>query len=449
MRAFRAGWWGLSVAAAALTGAVLAGCGARPGADEASLEAEIAGIRAIDNHAHPLAVTAAGQPEDSEYDALTLDEMEPSPVPVRVHSDNPEWQDVWQRLWQYRGDGRSGEPLKALLAAKARVASAHGAGHPAWVLDQAGIETMFANRVAMGVGLTAPRFRWVSFVDALMYPLNNEAPRRLNADYKSFYACEDRLLHRYFAESHVASAPATLAEYLSTVITATLERQKRDGAVAVKFEAAYLRSLEFASVPEAQAAPIYARYVRGGEPPAAEYTALQDFLFRYIAREAGRIGLAVHIHSTGGVGGYYSLRTASPLLLESAFNDPALRKTTFVIIHGGWPYVKEVALLTLKPNVYADFSGQTWLTYPREMAGTLRSWLEMAPEKVLFGTDAAPFAPEVSWEETAWLFTNSARRALAIALAGMIRDGEISHDRALELARRVLRDNAIKLYKLQ
>jgi hypothetical protein len=434
---------------AVLAAALGTGCDGRPEADEAALQAEIAGIRAIDNHAHPLAVTAPGQPEDTEYDALTLDEMEPAPIPVRVHPDNPEWQDVWRRLWQYTGDGRAGAHLNALLAAKARVAGAHGTGHPAWVIEQAGIETMFANRVAMGAGLTAPRFRWVSFVDALMFPLSSEALRRVNADYKSFYACEDRLLRRYLAESHVEHAPVTLAEYLSAVVTATLERQKRDGAVAVKFEAAYLRSLEFASVPEAQAAPIYARYVRGGEPPAAEYTALQDFLFRYIAREAGRLGLAVHIHSTGGVGGYYSLRTANPLLLESVFNDPALRKTTFVVIHGGWPYVKEVALLTLKPNVYADFSGQTWLTYPREMAGTLRSWLEMAPGKILFGTDAAPFAPEVNWEETAWLFTNSARRALAIALAGMMHDGEISHDRALELARAVLRDNAIRLYKLR
>jgi len=40
------------------------------------------------------------------------------------------------------------------------------------------------------------------------------------------------------------------------------------------------------------------------------------------------------------------------------------------------------------------------------------------------------------------------REALAIALTSMMRDREISRDRALELARMVLRDNARKLYGL-
>jgi hypothetical protein len=38
------------------------------------------------------------------------------------------------------------------------------------------------------------------------------------------------------------------------------------------------------------------------------------------------------------------------------------------------------------------------------------------------------------------------REALGIALTGMMNDGEITRDRAMELARMVLRDNARKLY---
>jgi len=46
--------------------------------------------------------------------------------------------------------------------------------------------------------------------------------------------------------------------------------------------------------------------------------------------------------------------------------------------------------------------------------------------------------------------TNStAREALAIALTGMVHDKEITRERALEIARMVLRDNAVKLYSLQ
>jgi len=68
---------------------------------------------------------------------------------------------------------------------------------------------------------------------------------------------------------------------------------------------------------------------------------------------------------------------------------------------------------------------------------------------VMFGTDAYPFSDAMSWEETAWVASTTGRQALGLALTEMVRDGEISRDRALELARMVLRDNARKLYKLK
>jgi len=37
---------------------------------------------------------------------------------------------------------------------------------------------------------------------------------------------------------------------------------------------------------------------------------------------------------------------------------------------------------------------------------------------------------------------------LALALSGMVNDGEITRERAVELARMVLRENAVKLYGL-
>ncbi len=101
-----------------------------------------------------------------------------------------------------------------------------------------------------------------------------------------------------------------------------------------------------------------------------------------------------------------------------------------------------------KPNVYADFSAQTFLIYPRELSGVLRNWLEAYPDKILFGTDAFSFGPEVDWPEVAWLSNTTARQALALALTGMMDDHEITRDQAIKLARMVLRENAIKLYQL-
>jgi predicted TIM-barrel fold metal-dependent hydrolase len=253
-------------------------------------------------------------------------------------------------------------------------------------------------------------------------------------------------LRRYLADAGVEAPPGTLDAYLEQVVASTLDRQKRDGAIAVKFEAAYLRSLDVAPATRERAAAVYARYATGGEPPAGDYKLLQDFLFRTIALEAGRRGMAVHIHVGAGAGAYYRLRESNPDLLEPVLNDPSLRGTQFVLIHGGWPFERETALFLGKPNVYADFSAMTFLLSARTLSVVLRTWLELSPEKVLYATDGFPLMPQIGWEEVTWLADQTGREALTLALTDMVNDGSVTPPRALALARMVLRENAIRLY---
>jgi uncharacterized protein len=410
------------------------------------IAAEIAKIKAIDNHAHPVR-PPLGPAKDTDYDALPVEIMDPYTEPVRTREGSPLVIQAWRELFDYRYEDRAPEHVKELQERKKQVMKEKGEDYANWVLDQVGIETMFANRVAMGRGIAPPRFLWVPFEDALMYPLNNSSLAAKNSDYKTFYADEEHLLKKYLKECGYATTPVMLDEYLQKVVTPTLERHKRGGAIAVKFEAAYLRSLEFDNTSRAEATRLY--YGSHGTPiPDAAYKKLQDFIFRYIARECGRLGLAVHLHAATGAGGYFHVGGANPMLLESVLNDPTLRKTNFVMIHGGWPFTREVAALLSKPNAYADFSEQTFMNYPRAVAQVIREWLEYAPEKVLFATDAYPFSEEMSWEEAAWVGASTGRQALGLALTEMMRDGEITRERAMELAHMVLRDNAKKLYKL-
>jgi uncharacterized protein len=216
----------------------------------------------------------------------------------------------------------------------------------------------------------------------------------------------------------------------------------------VKFEAAFLRSLGLDAVPAAAASRVYARYANDGAPSRAEYKALQDFLFRYIAREAGRLGMAVHIHSFEAPGGFYRAAGSDPLLLEPTFNDPSLRKTNFVIVHGGGAHSSHAGAMLWKPNVYVDMSAMALIYTPAKLAEVLREWLLQYPEKVLFGTDAAAFGPDAGWELTAWIGTNTARQALAIALTDMMGNGEVSRARAEQIATMVMRTNSGALYKL-
>jgi len=384
------------------------------------IAAEIAKIKAIDNHAHPVAAA----PGDTNYDALPVEHMDPYTEPVRMRAGSP----------------LAAEATRQLFA----VPHAKDASYPNWILDQLGIETMLANRVALGTGLAPPRFLWVPFEDALLFPLNNSGLAAANSDRKAFFEDEDRLLKQYLKECGLAATPTTLNEYLAKVVDPTLERHKRGGAVAIKFEAAYLRSLEFDDVPEPTAATIYKHH-----QPGADYKKLQDFLFRHIAGKAGELGMAVHLHVAWGAGGYFDITGTNPLNLESVFNDPRLHRTNFVMLHGGWPFTREITALVTKPNVYADFSAQTLMNYPRAVAQVLREWMELAPEKILFGTDAYPYSEEAGWEQSGWIAVHTTREALGLALTEMMNDGEITRQRAFELAHMVLHDNAAKLYGLQ
>jgi hypothetical protein len=418
-------------------------------APDPGLLSEINQIKAIDNHAHPPALDGPRGEKDEDFDALPCDPLEPTDSGLMFREDNPVYIKAWQTMFGYKYSDMAPDHVKELLAAKAQVKQREGENYPNWVLDQLGIETELANRVALGRGHQPPHFRWVPFDDILLFPLNNSSLEAQSPDRKIFFAREELLRQRYLKQLNVSAMPATLSEYTSTVVTPLLEMQRKNGAVAIKFEAAYLRSLNFETPIEADAVGIYAHYIKGGAPNDAEYKRLQDYLFRYIAREAGRLGMAVHLHTGGGCGGYFQMEGANPLLLDSVFNDPALRKTNFVMLHGGaGGFEQLVPYLLMKPNVYADFSEQTWMTSPRHIAASIRFMLEFYPDKVLFGTDLYPLTPQVNWEETGYQTETAGRTALAIALTGMLQDGEITRAQASEIARKVMRDNAVKLYGL-
>ena len=411
---------------------------------DSAVEAEIRQIKAIDNHAHPERVTGYGE-SDNDSDALPIEDLQDSQMPPPFRSGSSYFPEAWHALFGYDYNDTKPEHLRQLEQAKSDVAKKRGDQYPSWVLNQANTDIMLANRVAMGRGLPGDRFKWVPFFDMFLLPLNNDVMKARDPDHKAFAAREEALLKRLLASEDSGALPGNLDDYL-TFITHVLETWKAGGAVALKSEFAYLRDLDFSNPQKENADRVYSIYVRGSEPTPEEYKIVQDFLFRYISREAGRMGMPIHIHCALGVNGYFREANANPIALESVFNDAALRKTKFVMLHGGWPFAREAAALILKPNVYVDFSALSYLTYPMEASKAIRLYLESSPEKVLYASDASPFKGDVGWEETAWLGSTKGRLALGIALTGMIEDGEITRDRAKDIAHLVMRENARQLY---
>jgi hypothetical protein len=435
----------LPIAAVALL-CLLSACN-RPSASDpyvnASIESELRQITAIDNHAHPMAVVSGGE-EDHDYDALPMEGIEDVALPAPFREGSPYFPQAWHALYGVDETGEVHPNLTRVQRLRQQMEKQKGDLYPAWVLNRSRTDIMLANRVAMGRGLSPDRFKWVPFVDMFLFPLNNAALMK-DPDKKIFFGREQQLLQGYLKDAQLNRIPTNFDDYL-TFISHRLEVFKSKSAVALKFELAYLRDLSISDPQREAAERVYAIYSESSEPSPEEYKLLQDFLFRYIAHEAGRLNLPIHIHCALGGGSYFRDANANPILLEPLFNDPTLRKTKFVLLHGGWPFAREAAAMILKPNVYLDYSAFMYMTYPVEGARAIRLYLEAVPEKVLYGSDASPFNDTIGWAETDWIGAHVAREELGIALTGMMQDGEINLDRAKQIGHLVLRENARQLY---
>lgn len=407
-----------------------------PGVYERLLK-KIDQIQIYDNHSH------ATFPDDMDMDAMA------SPpggsMVLRLRDTNPEFAAAAKALFGYPYGDFSPEHAKWLIDKKKAWEKEGGTAYFNGILDKVGIETSLANRVALAPYLDPKRFRWVFFVDSFFYPFDNRAQAGKNGDMGVYIPLQEKVLARYMKQEGLSALPAGLAGYEEFVRHTVADNQKR-GGVAMKFEAAYFRSLEFGDPPREPAADIYSRFRAGGVPSAGEYTLFQDYIFRILLDEAGKLKLPAHFHSAAGTGDYFSLRQGNPLNLENVLRDPRYKQVNFVLIHGGYPYTQEMIWLTAAKNVYTDSSLMGYYIYPSELKSILKQWLSLYPEKILFASDAFPFNEAVGAEETYWLAVRSARTALAAALAEMVSEGALSEARALELAQFYLHDNAARLY---
>ncbi len=394
-------------------------------------------IPIFDDHGHP------GFPDDPDVDAMA---SPPGSLPLRIRGDNPELIAASKSLFGYPYSDFAPAHAHWLVERKAQLKREQGNQYFDHILDKLNIETAIANRVGMPSYLDRKRFLWAFFVDSFLFPFDNTNIRERNVDEEVYMPLQEKLLRRELRQAGLQALPDSFDGYLQFV-TKILELDQANGGVAIKFEAAYFRSLYFGDPPKSEAAGIYQRYRNSGKPTPAEYTEFQDFIFRHLIREAGRLHLAVHIHTAVGIGDFFSLHNGNVLNLENVLRDPRYDSVTFVLLHGGLPYDRQVIWLAARKNVYIDSSLTDMYLYPSEFRKVLKYWLSTYPEKVSFGSDAFPFNEALGAEEAYWLSVKSSREALAAALSELVSEHAFSREQAMKVAHGYLHDNAAGLYE--
>jgi len=203
-----------------------------------------------------------------------------------------------------------------------------------------------------------------------------------------------------------------------------IERVAEEGGVdAVREEVANARSNGFVGLKSISA------YRTG-----LELERIHDFVMAALeANEATGAPLPVQFHCGFGDSDLYLAR-ADPSHLKPLIER--FRETTFVLLHC-YPFVREAGWLAhVYGNVYFDLS----LTIPHvsRPAEALREALELAPvSKLLYASDAAR-TPELYYLAAKWW-----REALADVLPELV-----GADDAEDAGRRILRENALAVYRL-
>ncbi|HTQ95988.1 MAG TPA: amidohydrolase family protein [Candidatus Acidoferrum sp.] len=398
---------------------------------------EIEKIPMYDNHAHP------GFADDSDVDAMASPPEESAML--RLRDDNPEFVAGAKALFGYPYDDFKPEHAKWLADKKSAAEKAGGTAYFDQILDKLNVDICLANRAMMPPYLDTKRFHWVFFGDAFFYPFDNHDQAAISPDMGVYVPLQEKMLSRWKKQEGVDGLPADLAGY-AAFVQKTMEDNQKNGGVAIKFEAAYFRSLYFTDPSRETAEAIYNKYRAGGMPTREEYRTFQDYIFRRIVDESGKLHLPMHFHSCVGIGDYFSLHNGNVLNLENVVRDARYKNVTFVLIHGGWPYEREAALLTAVKNVYLDTSYQTEMLYPSQFKEVVKQLLTLYPDKMMYGSDAFPFNDALGAEESMWLAARTTRTGLAAALAELVDEGAFNEAKALELARNYLHDNAARLY---
>lgn len=246
-------------------------------------------------------------------------------------------------------------------------------------------------------------------------------------------------VQRFYNLAEIEKYPLkTLDDYL-TFADHLLQIFKERKIVALKNASAYWRSLDFEYVPYKQAKGLFA------QPPSSlsdqQEKSLVDFMFHWIIEKSIEMDLPIQIHTGYLDGNSFIIERTRPIKLNNLF--VRYPKATFILFHGGYPWTGEyTALGKMFPNVYLDI---VWLPQISRQAAvkTLDEMLDCVPyNKILWGGDCEFIEESVGSLEFG-------KDIVARVLAMRVGRGLMTEQVAKDVATKIFRENAIRIFKLK
>ena len=301
--------------------------------------------------------------------------------------------------------------------------------YPRWFnesFEKAGFELMFQDRFWNSLELSSDKhFAPLFHINQLVLQVSKRHEPGDNPNSIYAKAREDGFIINTF-EAYL--------EYCDYLFRKNVENH----AVCVKNSLAYSRTLDYADISFEEAENLFAK-------PSSiswdEARPLQDYMFHWIIKKSVEYDLPIQIHTgyLAGDGNY--LENSHPLKLNNLFIKYPGAK--FILFHGGYPWTSEyIAMGKMFPNVYLDL---VWLPQiSREKAVlALDEILDCVPYNKLFWGGDCAFIEESTGS------LEFGKSVVAETLSKRIARSLLTEDVAYDIVKRIFRDNAVEVFKLE
>ena len=233
---------------------------------------------------------------------------------------------------------------------------------------------------------------------------------------------------------------SSLSDYLKLLRQVFLDGVS-NGMVGVKSGAAYQRILEFENVSDEKGEELFASLLNDSQVSSENVKAIQDYLMHRMLDLVDEFDLPIQFHTGLQAGNGNIITNSNPTHLANLFME--YPDINFILFHGGYPYGGEIGTLAKNfPNVFIDMCW-TYVISPSYSERYLHEWIETIPANKILG-----FGGDYSFVEAVYAHSVIARQTIANVLIEKVRTRYITESEAINIAKMILRENALRIFKL-
>ena len=234
----------------------------------------------------------------------------------------------------------------------------------------------------------------------------------------------------------------SLDDLVSALATTFQDAMLTGNNVGIKSGLAYGRILFYDNVKKEKAEEVFNKILNAQTRLSFdEAKPLQDYMMHKVLDLADANNMPVQIHTGLLAGNGNIIENSKPTHLVNLFQE--YPNVKFILFHGAYPYGGELSTLAKNfRNVYIDMCWM-YVISPTYSERYLHEWLETVPaNKIMaFGGDYLNI-------EGVYSHLMFAKQVISNVLISKVKDGYFTEDEATKIARMILHDNAINIFKI-